>query len=145
MAEHNYDEQLAAAAEETTATAAQRVDILAEIGAKALPGLRGDPDFADLANKLDDADAHAEELVGRIARLREEKALFELKEKERLARCTCPQCGKVNSDESRFCEECGATVGVLPREFCKICGTMNQQGLKFCGECGTKLDEIPAT
>ena len=144
MSENNYDELLASAKEEIEAAATRRLELLAEIGAKALPELRHKPGYTELTAQFDESETKADELRLRIDKLQEERALFELKEKERLARYTCPKCGKINSEDARFCEECGEKVGELPREFCRNCGTMNLQGMKFCGECGTKLDEVAA-
>lgn len=121
-----------------------RLGILAEIGEKAIPELRDRPEFSESAAKLDDVAENLEALRLRAAKLQEEKALREKEERERLARCTCVICRTVNPDGAKFCEECGAKVGELPREYCRSCGTMNQSGMKFCGECGTKLDAAEA-
>jgi len=140
MAGNNFDELLSAAKAEVAAVESRRLEILAEIGAKALPEVRTKSDFAEPVSRLVDAERRAEELRGRMEQLREEKRLYERAEKTRLAKYTCVVCKKLNDSNARFCEECGKPVGELPREFCKACCTMNQIGLKFCGECGTKLE-----
>ena len=48
----------------------------------------------------------------------------------------CPQCGKP-AGEGKFCNNCGATVGLLK---CQKCGAQTQVGTKFCGECGNKFE-----
>ncbi len=47
----------------------------------------------------------------------------------------CPRCGKP-SGEGKFCNSCGASLGLIK---CPKCGATNQATTKFCGECGTKL------
>ncbi len=47
----------------------------------------------------------------------------------------CPKCGKP-SGEGKFCNNCGASLGLKK---CSKCGAANQAGTKFCGECGTKI------
>jgi hypothetical protein len=47
----------------------------------------------------------------------------------------CPQCGKP-AGEGKFCNNCGATLGLLK---CSKCGTNSQVGTRFCGDCGTRL------
>ncbi len=144
MAQNNFDELLSAAKAEAVAVESRRLEVLAEIGAKALPEVRSRADFAEPVSRLVDAERRAEEIRARTEQLREEKRLYERAEKTRLARYTCVVCKKLNDTNARFCEECGKPVGELPREFCKACCTMNQLGLKFCGECGTRLEGAAA-
>jgi hypothetical protein len=47
----------------------------------------------------------------------------------------CPQCGKP-AGEGKFCNNCGAPLGV---QKCPRCGASNNPGVRFCGECGNKL------
>ncbi len=57
----------------------------------------------------------------------------------------CPNCGKPNGADKKFCADCGTQ---LPEQtlaqgaVCTACGTQNNIGTKFCQNCGTKL---PAT
>ena len=55
----------------------------------------------------------------------------------------CPKCGFENSDESKFCGECGAK---LPREKqCPECGFKVAPSFKFCPECGHRFEaNVPA-
>lgn len=48
---------------------------------------------------------------------------------------SCPKCGKP-AGEGKFCNNCGATLGLLK---CPKCGAANPLDTKFCGECGMKL------
>src|SRR5215467_3083616 len=47
----------------------------------------------------------------------------------------CPQCGRENVAEMKFCGECGTRLAVV----CRECGTRNAPAQKFCGECGARL------
>ena len=62
----------------------------------------------------------------------------------------CPGCGIENSDTSKFCVQCGATLKVDEPEpidiapenaanICKSCNTENAAGAKFCIQCGSAL------
>lgn len=52
----------------------------------------------------------------------------------------CPKCGAANAGGVKFCNECGAKLGVdqVP---CVKCGAQLQAGSKFCPECGTKQEK----
>lgn len=47
----------------------------------------------------------------------------------------CPECGKP-AGEGKFCNNCGATLGMTK---CPKCGAENAAGTNFCGSCGSKL------
>ncbi|OIN95927.1 zinc ribbon domain-containing protein [Candidatus Desantisbacteria bacterium CG1_02_38_46] len=48
----------------------------------------------------------------------------------------CPECGKP-AGEGKFCNNCGATLGLIK---CPKCGAQSPAETKFCGECGTKFE-----
>lgn len=48
----------------------------------------------------------------------------------------CPKCGKP-AGEGKFCNNCGASLGLIT---CQKCGAKSQAGTRFCGECGNRLD-----
>ena len=52
---------------------------------------------------------------------------------------TCPNCGYENSEGMKFCNECGAKLGVQ-KTFCTSCGAELQGGARFCGECGARQE-----
>src|SRR5262245_5622075 len=53
----------------------------------------------------------------------------------------CPNCGKENPPEQKFCGECGGRLGSV----CPSCQAENPPENKFCGECGASLGaEEPA-
>ena len=51
----------------------------------------------------------------------------------------CPHCGATNSEQARFCVECGQP---LPRA-CPNCGAINPPGARFCNQCGFALAGAP--
>ncbi len=63
-----------------------------------------------------------------------------------MARCT--HCGKVNRDDSLFCQECGqrleapkpAPAPTPTLVNCSSCGAANVEGMNFCKMCGTPLN-----
>jgi class 3 adenylate cyclase len=48
----------------------------------------------------------------------------------------CPECGRENAAEMKFCGECGTRLTVL----CRECGARSLPAQKFCGECGARLE-----
>ena len=141
MEVQQFDEKLAAIAEEAEALKDLRTEMILEIGEKAYAELSGRPELAELVARIAEVEEKAEGLRQQEEELAAEKAQFEREEKERIARRTCIKCKALNPEDAKFCEECGQGLGILPREYCKNCSTMNPPGLKFCGECGTKLDD----
>ena len=53
----------------------------------------------------------------------------------------CSSCQAHNSDDRRFCAECGAPLATL----CHDCGFENQPGARFCGGCGRALGDAAPT
>jgi hypothetical protein len=53
------------------------------------------------------------------------------------ARTKCPQCGKSNDADAKFCSECGAAVG--KSKACPACSEMNDVTAKFCDNCGKAI------
>lgn len=49
----------------------------------------------------------------------------------------CPGCQSENSDDARFCSQCGRK---LERE-CPACGTSISPSVRFCNQCGASLDK----
>lgn len=66
-------------------------------------------------------------------------------EEEKMAARTCPSCGEVNPENTRFCLSCGSKLGIQKSQsnICRSCGAENNPGSRFCGECGAKM-EAPA-
>ncbi|HEY6806161.1 MAG TPA: SPFH domain-containing protein [Pyrinomonadaceae bacterium] len=54
----------------------------------------------------------------------------------------CPKCGSNNSPDAKFCNDCGAKLGVEKQTVpCVKCGAALQPGTKFCNECGAKQEK----
>ncbi len=113
-----------------------------------------EPTVTDLTNKaanaIDQASQNTQQQVQRSSGL--EGAMSNLESKlqgyvTEAAKNTkvCPNCGKPNGADKKFCSDCGTE---LPEQtlaqgaICTECGTQNNIGTKFCQNCGAKL---PAT
>ena len=48
----------------------------------------------------------------------------------------CPKCNSANPPGVKFCNNCGAPLGMRK---CTQCGTENNPGVNFCGNCGSKV------
>ena len=60
----------------------------------------------------------------------------------------CGNCGTLNSENAKFCSNCGQTLAPAPAPAgavvaCPSCGTQNAATAKFCANCGTSL-QAPA-
>lgn len=121
----------------------QETDLYTEIGRAAVEkyGLEG---FSEVSDRMKLIQAN---LAAAEAKLKEAKGEAEARakaEKEALAGRTCPQCGHENPEGVKFCQECGAKLGVKGTS-CPSCGAQNPSGVKFCQECGAKLEcAVPA-
>ena len=56
----------------------------------------------------------------------------------------CGKCGTLNSENSKFCSNCGQTLAPAPAPAgavvaCPSCGTQNAATAKFCSNCGASL------
>jgi subtilisin family serine protease len=62
------------------------------------------------------------------------------------AEIICPNCGKHNRPDTRFCSNCGIEVRPPAQpeaskpHFCRHCGNALRQDAKFCPKCGTSVD-----
>jgi hypothetical protein len=52
--------------------------------------------------------------------------------------CPNPECGHINSEGVKFCQECGTPLGTPAKTFCTSCGAELAPGIRFCGSCGAK-------
>lgn len=69
----------------------------------------------------------------------EDFARLNAKLKEQKQILVCSNCGTHLHLESKFCFNCGKSVG--EEKVCKICQTANGENAKFCINCGSKLEE----
>src|SRR6516164_9845457 len=51
----------------------------------------------------------------------------------------CPRCQHENRPGSKFCLECGASLGLV----CTSCGAGLPAGSRFCYKCGTAINGVP--
>lgn len=56
-----------------------------------------------------------------------------------MAMITCPQCGKMISDQAQQCVHCGCKLTACPD-----CGALVEDGANFCGKCGRPLSSEQA-
>lgn len=118
--------------EEIATTEDSELQASAELGRKAFAEIENNPEYEYLVNRVKSANEKLVELRDEYFNLKDEFAIL-------MEKITCFFCKTVNPENSEFCEECGAKLGVKPREYCINCGTMNRPEQKYCGECGTKL------
>lgn len=52
----------------------------------------------------------------------------------------CPKCHTVNSDEEKYCRNCGFQLN--SSRICPTCGKTNDSNSKYCKECGTVLTPV---
>ncbi len=120
----------------------QENELYALIGRQAVEsyGLEAFQENGEKLRLLQNDIAVAEEKLEAEKRAQEEEKAAE--QAARDAR-TCPSCGHENAEGTKFCQECGAKLGVSGKT-CPSCGHNNPVGTKFCQECGSKLDSEPA-
>ncbi|MBJ7598931.1 SPFH domain-containing protein [Candidatus Nephthysia bennettiae] len=56
----------------------------------------------------------------------------------------CGKCGTLNSENAKFCSNCGQTLAPAPAPAgavvaCPSCGTQNASTAKFCSNCGASM------
>ncbi len=56
----------------------------------------------------------------------------------------CPKCGAQNTAGTKFCGNCGSSLGPVAKVTCPKCGAEMAATMKFCGNCGSplKVEEI---
>ena len=52
----------------------------------------------------------------------------------------CPKCHTVNSDEEKYCRNCGFQLN--SSRICPTCGKTNDPNSKYCKDCGTVLTPV---
>lgn len=121
-------------------------EALAEIGQAAYNMVKSNTlnreQLIALCQKADEVDVQVN--IKRAELEKAQKAADEKKREEeaKLASRTCPSCGEVNPEGTRFCQNCGSKLGIekAAGNVCKACGAANSPESRFCGECGAKLE-----
>lgn len=114
----------------------QETELYAQVGKLALA--KGSVHFPELENKLclvhENLSIAQEKLKNALAEKDAKEAAIRAEEEKQ----TCSSCGNRNPDGVKFCQECGAKLGVITK--CPNCGSKLISGARFCGECGSKLE-----
>ncbi len=113
-------------------------EIYAQIGRQAIEKY-GSAEFGDAAQRLELVNANIVKAKAAYDVAQNALKAAKAAEEENKAQRTCPECGTENPDGVKFCQECGAKLGVSTKVFCGQCGAQNAPGVKFCGQCGAKL------
>lgn len=113
----------------------QETELYAEIGKQSL--LKNSGQFPELENRLKLVQANLADVHSRLEAAQSEKSKKEQEDLRAEEQCTCPECGYRNSEGVKFCQECGAKLGV---SHCRRCGAVLAPGTRFCGECGTRQE-----
>lgn len=136
MPQDDPNVKLLNAQSEVSSLQKQEIELYAEIGRRVCA--RGAGQFPDVENKLRLVQANLAEMQAKLKQAQAEKERKEEEQRMESENRTCPECGNLNSEGVKFCQECGAKLGM--KAACPSCGAKLAPGARFCGECGTNLE-----
>ncbi len=117
----------------------REAELYAEIGKKAYPSICEKPEYNDLVTELKFTQKKMTAAQEELQMAQNTKTEQEKKNQELLQSRTCPNCGTLNPEGIKFCQECGAQLNLSGKVVCPGCGAEFSPGTKFCGECGKPL------
>ena len=123
-------------------------NIYAEVGEQVMSNAEQATAYPEQAKRLELLRLEIEAAQRTLSTLQAGKAQQEAKQPaKRAAReaaeaaFTCPNCGMVNKEGTKFCQECGTKLSGQTKAFCTACGAELPPGTRFCGECGARQAE----
>jgi hypothetical protein len=117
----------------------QETDLLLEIGRQAY---ESNPTAWEQDGKLKLIRQNMEVAQATLDKAKSEQESADAEKKALKDACTCPACGHVNPEGTKFCQECGGKVGAAAKIFCTGCGKELAPGTRFCGACGAKQPDV---
>jgi hypothetical protein len=116
----------------------QEADLLLEIGRQAYSQ---DPSAWPQDAKLKLVQENIASARASLDEAKQAQEQAEAAKKEWEEKCRCPNCGYVNSDGMKFCQECGTPLGAAGVKRCASCDAELPPQSRFCGTCGAKQFE----
>jgi hypothetical protein len=140
MPKDSPDGKLLSAQSDLSSLREQESDILLEIGRAAY---EQNPSVWEQDGKLRLIRANIAEAQSVLDAAEAEKKAAEAAKKAASDALTCPnpECGHINPEGVKFCQECGTKLGAPAKTFCTTCGAELAPGTRFCGSCGAKQGE----
>ena len=106
----------------------------------------GDPDIDELYAVIDKRNQIIADTQAEIERIKADSAAASQQPQTKAANpqtsgsesVICPECGKQNPSDTRFCGECGSRMESPAPEVsvCPSCNAATAPGVKFCEKCG---------
>lgn len=131
MPQDDPDVVLMLAGSELNELQKQETELYAQIGKQALA--EGRVQFPELQNKLRLVQENLSAAQARLQSVQADKEKKDSARREEEESRLCPDCNNMNPEGVKFCQECGAKLGVGQ---CAGCGASLSPGVRFCGECG---------